>query len=251
MSRRLLILMCSDRKRGDTELLPALERYDGPLWQVLRVFLREQPLFAAQLDVYVLSAAFGLVPASQDVPWYDQKMIPGRAAELRSSALATFHRLMIEGYEHVCLGLSQAYLPAMSGWEELVPGGTVVTIADGPIGTKKGQVRAWLEGRTWQQAEQPERFVAHETPRGEVVVAGVHLRMTRDEVLERARVALSTDGLGADRFRDWYVLVDGRAVSAKWLTSVLSGRPTSAFDAGAARRALLALGVDVERSNNV
>lgn len=72
MARRLLILKCSARKRGVEEPIPAIERYDGPLWQVLRSFLREQPLFATDIDIYVLSAAFGLIPASQPIVWYDQ-----------------------------------------------------------------------------------------------------------------------------------------------------------------------------------
>lgn len=51
---RLLILSCSQRKRSTSNLLPAIERYDGPAFQVLRKFLREFPLEAESLDVYIL-----------------------------------------------------------------------------------------------------------------------------------------------------------------------------------------------------
>lgn len=249
MGRRLLILKCSARKRGDDAPLPALERYDGPLWQVLRSYQRQQPLLAADLDVHVLSAAFGLIPASDLIPWYDRTMAPERADELRPGALAAFEGLMAGGYDRLCLGLSQRYLRALEGWEGLVPPTTEARLTDGPMGAKLGQLRAWLEGRDWEPiAERPERLVAPEEPRGEVVVAGVTLRMTRDEVLARARAALASDGRGAGRYRDWCVLVDGRPVAPKWLVGLLSGLPTSAFDASAARRALLALGVDVERA---
>src|SRR5689334_2362986 len=98
MPSRLLILKCSARKRGDDTPIPALERYDGPLWQVLRSFLREQPLFATDLDVYVLSAAFGLIPAAHPIPWYDQTMSPERGAELRPAVLVELERLMQGGY---------------------------------------------------------------------------------------------------------------------------------------------------------
>ena len=41
--RRLLILSCSQRKHETQEPLPAIERYNGPLFFVLRRFLRECP----------------------------------------------------------------------------------------------------------------------------------------------------------------------------------------------------------------
>src|SRR3954452_8533298 len=113
MARRLLILKCSARKRDGAELLPAIDRYDGPLWQVLRSFLRAQPLFAADLDVYVLSAGFGLIPAAQMIPWYDQTMAPERADELRPAVLNRLAELMGGEYTKLCLGLSHRYLRAM------------------------------------------------------------------------------------------------------------------------------------------
>jgi hypothetical protein len=245
---RLLILKCSNRKRGGEEPLPAIDRYDGPLWQVLRSFRREQPLFADDIDIYVLSAAYGLISAFDPIPWYDRTMAPERADELRPEVLERFASLMGEGYKQLCLGLSQRYLRAMTGWNELVPPGMAVTHTDGPMGTKLGQLRAWLEGRVWQPpSEQPARLEAAVQPRGEVVMSGVMLRLSRDEVLEQARQALAVDGKGAERYRGWYVLVDDRPVSAKWLAGLISGLPTSRFDAAAARRALLALGLDIER----
>jgi len=60
--KRLLILSCSQRKRPDPGLLPAIERYDGPVFQVVRRYLREQPAGSKQLDVFILSARYGLIP---------------------------------------------------------------------------------------------------------------------------------------------------------------------------------------------
>ncbi|NTU80213.1 MAG: hypothetical protein HGA45_12535 [Chloroflexales bacterium] len=57
---RLLILKCSAAKPGGPEPIPASERYGGPLWRVLRHYQRVQPIFAADLDVYGLSAEYGL-----------------------------------------------------------------------------------------------------------------------------------------------------------------------------------------------
>ena len=58
---RLLILSCSKAKRADCGLLPAIDRYDGPFFRVLRRYLRQQP--ADPPVVHILSAEFGLIPA--------------------------------------------------------------------------------------------------------------------------------------------------------------------------------------------
>jgi len=49
---RLLILSCSARKRGPAEPIPALDRYDGSLWRVLRSYLHEQPIVAADMHIW-------------------------------------------------------------------------------------------------------------------------------------------------------------------------------------------------------
>jgi len=36
---RLLILSCSQRKRPDSGLLPAIERYDGPVFRVVSIII--------------------------------------------------------------------------------------------------------------------------------------------------------------------------------------------------------------------
>ncbi len=154
---------------------------------------------------------------------------------------------MEQAYAHLCLGISNRYLRAMVGWDQFLPATCAVTITDGPMGTKLGQLRAWLEGRTWIPQDRPEHLAAPETPRGTVTLGGVHLALTRDQVLERARAALAENPSAAQRYRDWYVLIDDQPVAAKWLAGVISGLSTAQFDAANARRALNALGIDVHR----
>lgn len=85
---RLLILACSATKRPDNALLPALHRYDGPAWRTLRAYLDRAGAHADDLEVYALSAEFGLFPAIQPIPNYDRRMDMARAVELRPQALA-------------------------------------------------------------------------------------------------------------------------------------------------------------------
>lgn len=247
---RLLILKCSSRKHGASVMLPAIERYNGPLWQVLRAYLSGNPHAAIDLDVYGLSAEFGLIQGSQPIPLYDRTMSSDRAEQLRPEVLQRFRGLMKRDYEAMCLGLSDRYFAALCGWEQWVPRGMQVTVTDGGLGTKLGQLRAWLHGQEWDRTDRrPNRLAAPSHPAGRTTLKGVSLAMSRDEVLARARRALAAHPEGASQFRDWYVLIDSCPVSAKWLVSLISGLPTSDFDAAAARRVLLALGVDVERAN--
>lgn len=244
---RLLILQCSSSKRSSAEPIPAIERYDGPLWRVLRAYRREQGLWGADLEVFGLSAEYGLIPAEQTIPMYERTIDTDRANELHPTVLGEFRALMSRGYDQLCLGVSQRYLQVLEGWEELVPPKTAVTVTDGTEAIKLGQLRAWLRGEAWRgPAKRPERLVAEAQPRGNVRIGGVTLSMSREEVLAHARAALRKDGKQAKTYRNWYALIDGQPVGVKWLASVLSGLPTSAFQAAQARQVLLALGIDVE-----
>ncbi|HSH78664.1 MAG TPA: hypothetical protein VLA19_09055 [Herpetosiphonaceae bacterium] len=247
MSRRLLVLKCSARKRGTPDPIPAIERYDGPLWQVLRSMRDRQPLLLADLDVYALSAGFGLISATTGIAWYDQTMDSERADELRPAALRVFSDLMAKGYDELCLGLSHRYIRAIEGWEQHVPASMKVTITDGPMGVKLGQLRAWLNREEWTPEDRPTRIEAAAEPRGSVQLRGQTLAVRSETVLEVARRAIKHGSTDAARYREWYVSIDGARVGAKWLVSEISGLPTTAFDASAARRVLRALGITVER----
>jgi hypothetical protein len=58
---RLLILSCSQRKAPWEGDLPALDRYDGPAFRVLRKYLRTHS--DDSLAILILSAKFGLIEA--------------------------------------------------------------------------------------------------------------------------------------------------------------------------------------------
>ncbi len=241
--RRLLILSCSQRKRSAPGLLPATERYDGPAFRVLRRFLREHP-DRTGLDVFVLSAAYGLIPAEYPIAEYDQVMTPQRAAELHNEMLAVFANLIRTGYTGLCLSMSTKYLIALEGWSGLIPLGVSVMVADGPQGVKLAQLKGWLWGET---AKEPERKLKAIEPRGIARLRGVELRLMPAQVFEQARAALAEDGTGANCFREWYVEVDGQRVAPKWLVRVLTGLPVSAFTTGEARRVLYQLGLHVRQ----
>ena len=142
--RRLLILSCSQRKHTSEDLLPAIERYNGPLFFVLRRFLRECPHQARQLDVYILSAVYGLIAADYPVPFYDQKMNMSRAVELQPQVKTTFSSILQNNYISICFTLGKTYLKTFDGLHDLISKLPEFIITYGPIGKKQTQLKKWL-----------------------------------------------------------------------------------------------------------
>ena len=145
--RRLLILSCSQRKHTSHEPLPAIERYNGPLFFVLRRFLRECPRQARQLDVYILSAAYGLIPGDFPTAWYDRKINTSRVVELQPQVNTTFSDILRDKFASICFVLGKTYLKSFDGWQDLVPARTESFVAYGRIGEKQAQLKKWLWGK--------------------------------------------------------------------------------------------------------
>ena len=145
--RRLLILSCSQRKHEAQEPLPAIERYDGPSFWVLRRFLRECPCQAGELDVYILSAAHGLIRGDFPIEWYDREMDVSRAVALQPEVKRTFSGLLCNNkYGSICFVLGKTYLKALEGTQDLIPDDTEPIIAYGQIGKKLARLKKWLWG---------------------------------------------------------------------------------------------------------
>ncbi len=87
-ARYLLIVACSQRKRSDNGLLPAIARYDGPTYLMLRKAKREG-YWAENLDVLILSAKYGLIEMSTPIANYEQRMNRQRASELKAQVTQT------------------------------------------------------------------------------------------------------------------------------------------------------------------
>lgn len=87
----MLIMACSRSKRSDHGTLPAIERYDGPAFRVLRRYLRESASEAP--DIFILSAEHGLISHDLPIANYDTQMTLARAGELRLTVLAELERI--------------------------------------------------------------------------------------------------------------------------------------------------------------
>ena len=84
-SSRLLILACSATKRDGPACMPAIQRYDGPLWQTLRAV---DP-YGEKAKVAFLSAHLGFRAASSPIEIYDARMTDQVAAAMKAGDLGT------------------------------------------------------------------------------------------------------------------------------------------------------------------
>ena len=145
-SQYLLIVACSQRKRPDPGLLPAIERYDGVTFRVLRKAKREG-YWPENLDVLILSAKYGLIDAAMPTVCYEQRMTPERAIALNAQVLEKLQsRVGQRDYVEVYVDLGRDYLPAIEGCAELFSG-LRVSYAEGRIGERLKGLKSWLKAK--------------------------------------------------------------------------------------------------------
>lgn len=238
----LLILACSQRKRPDEGLLPAIERYDGPCFRLLRRFFQQQHSPSPEISIYILSAQFGLIPSERLIPDYDRRMTRPRASELQPEAIAELKQILAsKPYQKFLLCMGQDYFPALGGYDMMIPNGLTVQVATGSLNKKLSLLYQWLYGKP---PEQPRRQSAG-SHQGSASVKGVEVILTPAQVVDLARQALETGKGNPHSYQSWYVLVDGQKIAPKWLVSQLTGLPVSSFHSMEARRVLLQLGIEV------
>ncbi len=141
--RYLLIIACSQRKLHDDGLMPAIKRYDGGNYRVLRKARRDGYL-SNHIDVLILSAKYGLIEADTPIANYEQQMNHKRADELNAQVRQKLQTYAIKAdYQEVYVDLGQDYLPAIEGLTEFFTG-SQVSFAQGRIGERQGKLKKWL-----------------------------------------------------------------------------------------------------------
>lgn len=233
-------------------LMPALERYDGPAFRVLRKYLRSEPIDLPL--VRVVSAEHGLMTLDQPIAEYDQRMTPERAQELRPAVLAALSALIQEQpVREALVVVGQTYLLSLTGIEQVLDG-VPVRIARETQGRKLGVLRAWLYGEESVEQNRQASRGARRQPRQPAListaettftVSGRRFAVSADRVLSLAQQALADHIKQATRITRWYVPVEGGRIAAKWLVAQASGIPLGDFQTNAALSVLERLGVTV------
>lgn len=179
--RRLLILSCSATKRDGPEYMPAIDRYDGPLWQTLRATDPDGRL----ASVAFLSAHLGFRDSRWPIELYDARMTQERAEAMKAGGLGTrwppqkTQRRVMPSGEHpgmhiaslsehgrrpfadVALVGGRLYLDVMRHLVGLFrAGGDVtadarITEINGEIGRMRQELRLWLLRSPFDAGGQP------------------------------------------------------------------------------------------------
>ena len=238
---RLLILSCSRRKHSSPSLLPALERYDGPAFRVINKFMRVRPFEAQFLDVYILSAKFGLIPSSQLIPNYDHRMTLQKVRELQLPTLTELKKILVDRqYDELFISMGKDYLSVLGGYESLVPANLKVTVSTGVMGRQQAELRNWLH----QGSSVPPDNQTEVVQQGKAYLRSVEIELTSKQIMDVARIAIAEEQ-NIPKYQVWYVQVDDQQVPPKWLVSKLTGLPVNAFHTNDAIRVLQQLGIEV------
>lgn len=132
--------------------IPAMIRYDGPAYRVLRSFLREWS-WPPAVKIGVLSARYGLMGALAPTEFYDQRMTIERAEQL---AEETFRTLI--NWSRDCSSLTvlcgKEYLPALRPERFGSLDIPEVRVADGAIGMKLRHLSGFLQNRRGERRRQ-------------------------------------------------------------------------------------------------
>jgi len=115
----LLIISCSKSKNNllhndNGVKLPALEGYDGKIFLTLRKALREG--MGQNVDVLIISAKYGLLKATDEISYYEERMTKKKAYELRDSVLSKLiSHINGHNYRKVFIMMGRDYYEAIRG----------------------------------------------------------------------------------------------------------------------------------------
>ena len=237
-SRSLVILGCSERKKPTAHLIAAVDRYDGPVFRVLRKHARDAA--GTPPCAYILSGRFGLIPGSSLIPLYDHRIAHVDHEALSKCVDSQLKEAVAElKPDRIFVSVGRQYWSMLKEplLREVEP--EKLAIATGSIGGRASQLVHWLRPSETGQHKATTARVS-----GEVTLLGTTVRLSPAEVICKAREAFLYDPATARRFETWYVAVGSERVAPKWLVSIIFGKPVSRFRTADARRVLEQLGVE-------
>lgn len=150
---KLIVMGCCATKRADAAPMPAIDRYDGPMWRTLRARLAQLPNAAravetGELKIMVLSARYGLISADVSIADYNRTLTASRAAKLLRDPTCDLQMLpaLFEAAEKVLFAGGALYRDTM--WR--AANGSLqhimkVSETDGAgIGLHRAELGAWM-----------------------------------------------------------------------------------------------------------
>lgn len=139
--QKLLIISCSAAKRGGPPAkMPAIERYDGVFFKVLRKAWRE-PDQRDSVVLLIISAKYGLITPETRIANYDTKINSRQAAKL-GPKIRQGIKLAVRRNKpsKILVNLGKSYESIIRELPELQD----AVWAEGPIGKRAATLKSWL-----------------------------------------------------------------------------------------------------------
>lgn len=150
-NKKLVILTSSVRLNEEVkDPIPAIERYNGVYFRVLRKHLREGKL--RDTDILILSERYGLIWSDDKIPLYeihgkmgflslDEKDIE----KMRQENLKILKNIL-DRYSEIYVNVGKEYMKLIKGFERLASGR--ITYAKGSLGAKAAHMKEWILSKT-------------------------------------------------------------------------------------------------------
>lgn len=137
----LIIISCSEAKRRrPLSPAPAIDRYDGVFYKVIRKARREGRL-APGTEIVILSAKYGLLRTTSKIPFYDLRLTKAQVPRLGPRVKAEVGRILRRRkFQRIFVNVGRDYAPLLDG----------ITLFDnaewatGSIGKRAAQLRRWI-----------------------------------------------------------------------------------------------------------
>lgn len=141
-NKKLLIISCSKRKRSSLKKGPAIDIYDGPFFRLLRKYK------LPNVDIFIISAKYGLIHFSNLIELYDLKMSTKIANAIKNDIMLKLKKILQENqYKEIVINLGKNYLRVIDWLEEenLKNYKIKITFLNGKIGERLQYIKKWLE----------------------------------------------------------------------------------------------------------
>lgn len=241
--RKILITSCSRKKKIDDNLLPAIERYDGPSFRILRKYLHHSN---KDVDIYILSAKYGFLQADTNIPFYEQKLTDKRSQELKDILLTQVNEFFaIDSSSKLFVNLGKSYLTLFdSVLSKTLQNALSIKYTSGSTGKRLAEMHDWLYGKQSPLRQKKK----NKSIEKETTILGITFTANEQQIHKIVEQKISKSGKKEiENFHSWYVLINEIKVSPKWVVSQLTGLPVGKFHSDQARKALQKLGIKVQR----
>ena len=150
MRKKLLIVAESYRRAKEpTEPIPAIERYNGVFFRVIRSLERKGKLRG--IDVIIISTTFGVLNIHSKIPYYEPKKGPwgfiskeGDFQPKRNQILRKLKSILRKRkYEEIYVNLGRGYSELVKGFEGFADAQITHAVGSGLI-PKASHMKSWI-----------------------------------------------------------------------------------------------------------